>query len=296
MYIDYSNYIIDGKCILPYTITEIGPVAFDGNTELKSIKIPTSVTKIGGEAFCGCKQLTSIHIPNSVVEMGDDVFSWCSGLERIEVDNNNQNYCSANNCCLTKDGKKLVFGCKSSIIPKGVTEIGRNSFRGCTGLTSLEIPESVTMIGDFAFEGCTGLTSIKIPDSVTKIGEGAFYGCKQLTTIEISDSITEFGSSAFDGSSELQLVFINANNSNPEECEWIIYSSLYLIFGDKVKLVVYVPEGTDNEFRNYPGFYQDRLVFIPRNFKALADCIYTKLISEKEAHNNILTDDLTLPD
>ena len=72
-------------------------------------------------------------------------------------------YKSVNNCCLSKDGTKLVFGCKKSIIPDGVTEIAGYAFTGCSELTSVEIPDSVTEIGERAFFGCTGLTSVEIP-------------------------------------------------------------------------------------------------------------------------------------
>ena len=40
------------------------------------------------------------------------------------------------------------------IIPKSVTKIGSDVFRGCTALTSVVIPESVTYIGHDAFNGC----------------------------------------------------------------------------------------------------------------------------------------------
>ena len=66
---------------------------------------------------------------------------------------------------------------KKVVIKDGVTSIGNNAFRYCSGLTSLTIPNSVTSIGEYAFYRCSGLTSLTIPNSVTSIGGGAFYGC-----------------------------------------------------------------------------------------------------------------------
>ena len=40
------------------------------------------------------------------------------------------------------------------IIPKSVTKIGSDVFRGCTALTSVVIPEGVTKIDAYAFDGC----------------------------------------------------------------------------------------------------------------------------------------------
>ena len=63
-----------------------------------------------------------------------------------------------------------------------MTSIGKDAFRGCTGLASVEIPNSVTSIGGYAFYGCTGLTSVTIGNSVTSIGKEAF-NCNGLTEV-----------------------------------------------------------------------------------------------------------------
>ena len=50
------------------------------------------------------------------------------------------------------------------------------------------IPDSVTDIGKQAFDCCTGLTNMTIPDSVTSIGDWAFSGCISLKTVYYSGS------------------------------------------------------------------------------------------------------------
>ena len=108
-------------------------------------------------------------------------------------------YHSANNCIIETETKKLIVGCKTSIIPSdgSVTFIGDYAFYGCGGLTSVTIPNSVTSIGYRAFRYCIGLISVTIPDSVTSIGGGAFYNCSGLTSVTIGNSVTSIGSSAF---------------------------------------------------------------------------------------------------
>ena len=67
---------------------------------------------------------------------------------------------------------------------------------------SITIPEkvriggkvyTVTSIGKEAFKYCSRLTSINIPKSVTSIGEGAFYECRRLTSIYIPLGVTIIG-------------------------------------------------------------------------------------------------------
>ena len=88
---------------------------------------------------------------------------------------------------------------KSIEISNGVTSIGTDAFRNCSGLTLIEIPNSVTSIRQSAFNNCSGLTSIEIPNSVTSIGSYAFENCSGLTSIEIPNSVTSIGYRAFDG-------------------------------------------------------------------------------------------------
>ena len=159
-------------------------------------------------AFENCAGLTGVVIPEGITEIGDFAFSNCPSLENILVSADNPSYVSINNCCLSKDLRKLIFGCRSSIIPEGVSMIEESAFEGCVGLTSLVIPEGVKEIGWDAFSGCTGLTNIVIPDSVTEINGGAFFGCTSLTSIVIPEGVTEIGESAFSGCTDLTSIVI----------------------------------------------------------------------------------------
>ena len=150
-------------------------------------------------AFENCAGLTGVVIPEGITEIGDFAFSNCPSLENILVSADNPSYVSINNCCLSKDLRKLIFGCRSSIIPKGISMIEESAFEGCVGQTSIVMPEGVKEIGRDAFSGCTGLTNIVIPDSVTEINGGAFFGCTSLTSIVIPKGVTEIGESAFGG-------------------------------------------------------------------------------------------------
>ena len=181
------------------SVTYIGDGAFEGCAGLTSIVIPNSVTDIGDKAFSDCNRLTSIDIPNSVTSIGERAFYNCPGLTSIVVESGNPIYDSRNNCnaIIETASNTLLLGCRNTIIPNTVTEIGDYAFVYCADLTSIVIRNSVTKIGDGAFSCCKGLTSVDIPDSVTKIGIGAFEACTRLASIVIPNSVTSIGLSAF---------------------------------------------------------------------------------------------------
>ena len=133
---------VEGKLVIPDSVTSIGHSAFKGCSGLTSIAIPDSVTSIGSDAFYSCSNLTSIYYTG-------DVAGWCgiSGL----------GYLMSNSRALYIDGNKVEG---HLVIPDSVTSIGSSAFSGCSDLTSITIPDSVTSIGDYAFNGCSGLKTV----------------------------------------------------------------------------------------------------------------------------------------
>ena len=167
--------------VIPDNVTSIGSEAFSDCWKISEVKLPDSLISIGKEAFLLCN-ITSITIPKNVSIIGASAFGYCTLLTSIEVDENNATYYSANNCIIQKSTNALVAGCKSSVIPDGVTSIQDHAFTGCSAQGNITIPNSVTRIGGWAFAG-SDYTSITLPKSVTYITYGAFYLCDNLADV-----------------------------------------------------------------------------------------------------------------
>ena len=124
---------------------------------------------------------------------------------------------------VTEIGRNAFIKCTgltSVDIPNSVTEIGFSAFSDCSGLTSVTIGNSVTSIGNYAFSGCSGLKSVTIPNSVTEIGAGAFKYCSGLTSVTIGNSVTSIGNEAFKGCSGLTSITYNAKNCEVAQ-DWL---------------------------------------------------------------------------
>ena len=179
---------------LPASVTSIGYFAFSLCTALSSIELPTSLTTICEKAFEACTSLTSITIPASVTRIDSYAFVKCSSLESISVAEGNTVYDSRNGCnaIIIKESNKLLLGCKNTVIPTGVTSIGKEAFYKCTGLTSITIPESVTSIGEEAFESCNSLTTVIMqPTTPPTLGNDVFENCDELANIYVPAGTTE---------------------------------------------------------------------------------------------------------
>ncbi len=223
-----------------YNVTAIGNDAFQMCSMVTGISLPSSIVTIGNNAFKGCG-ITSFELPGSVISLGNDILNGCKSLESITVDNQNSVFDSRFNCnaIIETSTNKLIAGCKNTIIPNNVTEIGRYAFIG-QDVKYIEIPNSVLTIAESAFSGCQLLDSICIPDATTFIGASAFYYCKAMKKLTIGKSVINIGQGAFSYCSGLQVVYARMPDPRVINCDvnCFAYSSisdvtLYVPFGSR---------------------------------------------------------------
>ena len=179
---------------IPASVTTIGAAAFWGCSNLATVTFAegSQLESIGNNAFQQCYNLTSITIPASVTSIGRNVFQNCNNLASITVADGNTVYDSRNGCnaIIVKSTNTLIFGCKNSTIPAGVTSIGAWAF--CTTcMTSIEIPASVTSIGGRAFLNCLNLATVTVYAPSCSLGEHAFDGCNNLANIYVFSDLVD---------------------------------------------------------------------------------------------------------
>ncbi len=217
------------------SVKSIGSNAFSGCDKLANIKLGDNITKIGDLAFFGTafynneanwegdelyigdylivsENVSGDFVLKSNVKcISDGGLPLSVNLTSINVSEGNTVYHASGNCLIETESKRMILGCKSSIIPDdgSVKIIGSMAFHGGIGIVSMDrpngcvdlkniiIPDSVEKIEDAAFGFCFNLTNITIPDSVKDIGRDAFLECTELTSITIPDSVRYIGDGAF---------------------------------------------------------------------------------------------------
>lgn len=133
----------------------------------------------------------SITIPKTTNIINKNVLAGCPNLKTVVVDSENPYYDSRENCnaIITTSQNPyftpntLIAGCKTTIIPNSVVEIGENAFYDCESLETITIPNSVTKIGKSAFNVCSTLSSITLSENLTEIGNWAFDDCNNLKEV-----------------------------------------------------------------------------------------------------------------
>lgn len=260
-YLDHIKYrIITDKYLSVYGYDKS---KFTGTEKIVSVityKGKTYTTNsISNEAFKDCKIITELIVPDSVRFISSNAFHGCTELVSIKVSPTNPYLDSRNNCNAVIDTKKkeLMLGCKTTVIPYGVTSIGQGAFMWCEGIVSLDIPSSVTAIGSYAYARCDGLTTIEIPNSIQTIGSYAFSSCKNVKSITIGENVEEIYVRAFDTNSMPKEIHCKA--TIPPMC----YSGNTFNAWDKVfnmedyyRSTLYVPKGTRDAYDKSMTFYK----------------------------------------
>lgn len=198
------------------------------NTSLKAVRLPLSMKTIGYAAFTNCRALTSIDTENVEI-IGEWAFEQCRGLVEVKLHDGLKEIRrqAFNGCTLLKSeffpyedayidraalpnalqtlGAGVFTDCKNmesiNMQRTQVKNILRNTYSGCSGITTFYYPNVVETIGEFAFSGCSALVGSFFPASLTSIETNAFHLCTKMSQVYcLGSTPPTLGTAAFDSS------------------------------------------------------------------------------------------------
>ena len=176
---------------------------------VSSLYIGDDVVNIGKNAFKNMNALESITVNSAkLASIGDDAFSGCSGLTDL-----NLKYCrkdaSIGERAFADCTRLSGFSLKPTVSSYGsISSIGKEAFRNCKALKTLDLDSMDLLNGQGIFKGCTGLTdlSVNLYNWKTKaswdIPEYTFSGCSSLKNVTIN-GVNTIKSNAFENCTSL---------------------------------------------------------------------------------------------
>ena len=243
----YSTIPDDGKLTIPseisgsektYKVTAVKNSAFMTCTEIKELTIGKGIKYIEDLAFKDCVSLVKVILEQSddVLSVGKESFQNCPIAEIAMGRYLSNSYMTAYSTSLkkvvlsnniTRITNRLFYDSSlEEINLSSVTEIGSESFYGCsklidvdiqrivkfgyyalsnTGLKKVIIPSCTEEISDNAFSGCRSLLSLEI-DGNPKLGKGVFCACINLENVILSEKITEITKKLFSDCDNLKSI------------------------------------------------------------------------------------------
>lgn len=152
-------------------------------------------------------------------------------LEGITAEEGHPFYHSVGNCLIETASKKLVLGCKNSVIPDdgSVELIAAGAFARCEGLTSIHIPASITGICDEyewcckgAFEFCNNLERVtvspdnkyiySINDEILVVNSMVAFASKNVKSFHFTANMSGCLQGAFSACRDLETLTVDTDN------------------------------------------------------------------------------------
>ena len=205
----FSNCQSLKKATLPSKLKKIPDGLFSQCYELETVSFPSGLTEIGFGAF-SFTAITKAPLPNTVKKIGEEAFSWAQKLKSVnlpegltEISNRAFNATTLESVKLPSTLKRIANAAfsgsciKELTVPKGVTEIWQEAFKGCRQLKKVTMPDTVTYLGNSIFQNCDALTDIRLSSKLKEIPDFAFRECRTLEKIMIPNSVTRIGNNAF---------------------------------------------------------------------------------------------------
>ena len=206
--------------VVPSGVTKIGPNAFAGCAELRSVRLERGVEIIGSSAFSDCKTLASLILPDGLKVIGGSAFAGCSSLKEISVPASVEaigvkafDGCGGTVVCREQeDPSDWLLGWNGDCKVRREPDIRAEDFEIRDGVLcgyrgeggAVTVPLGVREIDGFDLsKSFSEITLLSVPSSVERIGGCAFFGCKALKKVRFTGGMTavslkEIGVQAFE--------------------------------------------------------------------------------------------------
>lgn len=263
-----------------YRVIAIDDNVFNGNTDIKAVKIGDNVQKIGAKAFEGCTNLSRIWFPESLEKIGENAFSGCNDIAYISTK------------CSTPIDIKNVFSVYNKATLYVPNETAIDSYMGdnlwkqfpnkkvghFVGVTPMDDDVTYECVvkgeGDaktYEAEAISAKNNEKITINnevnldrkyiVTTVGKQAFKGCSKLKKLWLLASLKEIGEKAFYESKNI--TYICTSSKTPlgnigENAFNLNADKVTLFVPDKEAKTNYESNDFWNKFKNKKiGFFVD---------------------------------------
>ena len=177
--------------VVPEGAVSIGECAFSGCLNIGSIRMPDSVTTIGQRPFYKCDALKSLRIPPCVTSVSAlcPRYEWYERKYNGTVHHEVTQYAQLTNIeissSLVSIADSMFLDCsklRNMILPRGVTNIGRKAFQGCSSLSTITFTGPKAEVRDDSFQNLNNCTiRYSLTDaSWAPLPESTWGGAKKL--------------------------------------------------------------------------------------------------------------------
>ena len=166
------------------SLTQIPSMA---NGNYVTITLPSTATRIN--SCYNCTSLTTINGFSNITYVGGNCFHLCASFNPPSISN------------ITTFGwySFQQSGITSFVPGSGTTDIGRESFKNCTNLSTIDLSAldmNICTIGVQCFYGSI-IQSVTLPTNMTTMPDQLLAGCGELLTVDLS-GVTAFAQAGYD--------------------------------------------------------------------------------------------------
>ena len=217
-----------GESAVKYTVVAINDEAFNGNTDIKSVKIGEKLETIGANAFQGCTNLQKVWLPSTLTKIGEKAFDGCNSIAYIctssktplESPNFSKNVFSSYNATLFVPDNEAESNYKSKDFWKSFTmKVGYlvdvksqdNLIYECVtngDVATATLVKSETTVEDVAIPSIIKLDNDTHDYKVTAIRKQVFKGNGNVVTLTIGENVKAIEDEAFMNCGKLQKVWL----------------------------------------------------------------------------------------